>query len=576
MNWHRLLQVFFVPTLLTSLINQPLYACGGDPPQPSCGKTITLTPAVPQTLLLPGGGTFNVAVLIYFNLVDWPPGSGICPGGPFTTDIDISAVCTPGPDGSGLAASISIPLGYSTVDVPVTLPAGPPRECQLTVTATSTLSDGMVVSNGTQQTVCVAEPAPGNPLVPRLQVTSVSEFDLLGVHPGSQGRFAYRVTNNDPSDTFTGQATISSEQTSRRPTASGPMPPRTGVYAPADPFQGDNFPVGFAANLDSNGCIPLPPDPQNPQIPIEIEPLTLAPGASALIPVFSRSWGMCADGSCSKGLFRVDGVFDDLSNGLGCASYAFAADPQAPPSYLWPGSGQALQLQPLDPFLPLIIARGNPLPATPTEIQIEILPLQLTSNGVPLLTVKQQPLALELPNLHNTHFRLGYNTLSSGPLGPSDAIYGLVFQANILPPAPPLDNLADLIDFAPIPGVPSGGADQFTPFALGRVNVPPADNFQVDSFFDIFYQISLNGQDDTGEQRNFVINNFTITPEPTNNRFIVDIQGQFEPGPGLFINGIESFHDFRGFASSTEMIFTDGFESGNISVWSRGASGRVP
>ena len=41
--------------------------------------------------------------------------------------------------------------------------------------------------------------------------------------------------------------------------------------------------------------------------------ITLAPGKSIDVPIYSRPWGMCADGSCSKSSMVLDGDFSDLT-----------------------------------------------------------------------------------------------------------------------------------------------------------------------------------------------------------------------------------------------------------------------
>jgi hypothetical protein len=115
---------------LTSLLG-PLRraeACGGTPPPPSCGKTLVLAKAVPQPLPIPGGGVFNVQTLVFFQLLESPPGSGVCPQGPYAVDISLTATCNPaGFDGAGAVAGVPITPGFNLVPVPVTMPPGPAR-----------------------------------------------------------------------------------------------------------------------------------------------------------------------------------------------------------------------------------------------------------------------------------------------------------------------------------------------------------------------------------------------------------------------------------------------------------------
>ena len=75
--------------LLTTLWLAPsAEACVGPPPEPFCTKTLQLAIAGPPLVLLPDGGTFEVSALVYFGLLEFPPGFGICPDGPYTVDID--------------------------------------------------------------------------------------------------------------------------------------------------------------------------------------------------------------------------------------------------------------------------------------------------------------------------------------------------------------------------------------------------------------------------------------------------------------------------------------------------------
>ena len=110
------------------------------------------------------------------------PGFGICPAGPYAVTVDLELTCTGGP---GATASVTVPiaLGYNSVDVDVTLPAGPPRLCTVAGDATTTLADGMVLTATGDTAVCIVEPSPANPSVPRLDLQHLTP-EIQAVHPG--------------------------------------------------------------------------------------------------------------------------------------------------------------------------------------------------------------------------------------------------------------------------------------------------------------------------------------------------------------------------------------------------------
>ncbi|MEM7355989.1 MAG: hypothetical protein AAF657_34550, partial [Acidobacteriota bacterium] len=262
---------------LTLLAAQPAGACGGTPPQPFCGKTLVLSQGAPSVLLLPGGGTFDVPITVFFQMFDFPPGTGLCPGGPYAVDVDLTVTCTPAGDGSGSISGSAIVFGYNDFNIPVTLPAGPPRMCTVDGTATVTLLDGMVLEATNDSMLCLAEPAPGDPSLPRLDLELTLGLPIAKVHPGDQTAHTYRITNNDPTATFSGLLGIEMVNSARLPAISGPMPPGTGAFAISSPGNADNFPIGLPENL-VDGCLPLSRDPALPIVPFIEEPILLPPG----------------------------------------------------------------------------------------------------------------------------------------------------------------------------------------------------------------------------------------------------------------------------------------------------------
>ena len=138
-KWLRCVCVLWI--LCSAWAIGPSDACVAPPPEPFCTKALTLAMAGPPTIVLPSGGTFNVPAVLIFKLLEFPAGTGICPVGPYSVDIHVTATCDPtGADGSGSLLGEPITSGFNLLTVPVTVPAGPPRVCTLSATATVTLA----------------------------------------------------------------------------------------------------------------------------------------------------------------------------------------------------------------------------------------------------------------------------------------------------------------------------------------------------------------------------------------------------------------------------------------------------
>ena len=85
-----------------------------------------------------------------------------------------------------------------------------------------------------------------------------------------------------------------------------------GGYSAAMEGDGDNFPIAFLDEVDDiDGCIPLPDNPGSYTSPSLERDINLAPGESQIVEIVQRSWGLCADGSCSRTSVSVTGVLGD-------------------------------------------------------------------------------------------------------------------------------------------------------------------------------------------------------------------------------------------------------------------------
>lgn len=538
----------------------PAGACDGTPPPPFCGKTLVLSQGAPSTLLLPGGGTFDVPVTVYFQMFDFPAGTGLCPGGPYAVDVDLTVTCTPAGDGGGSLSGAAIVFGYNDFAIPVTLPAGPPRICAVDGTATVTLADGMVLEARNDSMLCLAEPAPRDPGLPRLDLSLTAGEPIAKVHPGDQAAHIYRISNNDPSASFSGLLGIELVNSSRLPGTSGPMPPGTGVFAISSPGDADNFPIGLQDDL-VEGCLPLSRDPALPIVPTIEEPILLPPGAFIDVEVFSRPWGMCADGSCGRAKLVVDGVFSDASDGLACSGFVTAGDIAAPPTYLWPDSGQVGLFLPLpDPLLGALKVQGQPTPELGVELDIQLQqPLLAIDGGVP------QPAEQRIGDLFNPE--RGRLQARFDEQFSADSFFDIAYRIDFVPNPPEVE--IEIVDLQLVSAAPIG-FETIAPFALIDIGIRLPGNPDFDAFGQMTWQISGQGVDDTDQRRDLIFESIQLIP--AGGGFDVQLNGRVAPGAGNQIGGLDLNGDPRFFFAQQidpfAEIFSDGFESGNLSAWS--------
>lgn len=541
-------------------------ACKGYPPPRSCGKALVLAQGAPPVLLLPGGGTFDVPLTVYFNMVSFPAGSGVCPAGPYAVDLDLTVTCTPSADGGGVLMGEPIVFGYNDFSVPVTLPPGPPRLCEVEGLATVSLADGMVLTAENDSVLCVGDPAPGNPMEPRLDMILIGELEdaIQNVHPGDQTAFTYRITNNDPTRSYTGQLAVESVNSSRTPGMSGPSPPGTGVFPISDPGLGDNFPISLPGDL-IDGCVPLPLDPSLPVVPTLTEPIFLPPLSSMDVAIFARAWGMCADGSCSRGKLVLDGDFSDATAGIACSGFVHAADTSVPPTYLWPDGGQmAVFPLPKDPSAGLLTFTGAPLPEVPLAIDAQAAPPQLLVGGKPL----GPPFFIAGP-FQPELGRVEARWQDPNGLFPPNDSFNLLLHLE-LAPVPSSKVEIQIVSMGLMAGAPTG-FDDVAPFGKGQVGIQfPGEDLGFDAFLELAHQVSGQATDDTGALRDLILDTVAFAPSPSGTGIDVALTGMVAPGPGTELELLQIYQDLTGFFSEKRppTLFTDGFESGNTAAWS--------
>lgn len=546
-------------------------ACQGRRLFPVCNKTLNIAIAGPPVLTT-DGGTVDVPALVFFDLNGFPPAFAACPGGPFSADLTVTATCSPGPNGSGQLLAQPVTLGaFSTFSIPLVLPAGPPRLCQITATVTLSLADGMQLSEDAKNVVCVLEPAPSDPSLPRLDLEILTGNALERVHPGDQNGLTYRITNNDPGESFTGVLTLDSVQEARQPTATGPMPPGTGAVSVSDPVQGDNFPVAFLDELIpippapvrflAPGCVALGADPTIPYIPTKSRPITVGPASTLDIQVFARPWGMCANGSCGRSALTLDGQFSDLTTALACGGFVTAADTSVPPSYAWPDAGKGVLVQaPPNPENPLLPLLGQPSPDLSVPIEILSLPLLVE----PFTTAT--PTHFSSP-INDERGRIQTQIVDTFAV---DSFFDVFFDITIQPPSASTIQ-TELIQLDLQSHGPTG-FEQTDPFVMGRV-LAHDTVFMVDSFFDITFQISGVGIQASGDRLPLVLTGINFQRKIDGTGLTAQVSGSVDAGGSTDdLIALEMSMDLRGFISPEPqdlIVFTDGFESGNVSQWSR-------
>ncbi len=550
----------------------PTEACVAPPPEPFCTKALTLAMAGPPTLVLPGGGSFNVPLVLVFKLLDFPPGTGICPLPPYSVDIHVDAICQPtGADGSGDLLGQSISTGFNLLDVSVTVPAGPPRICELRATATLTLGDGMVLTETAESSACLVEAAPDDPAEPRieLEMIGLAGEEIARIHPGDPVTRTYRITNHDPDESFTGNLTVNSVSESRMPGMSGPAPEGTAVVSISDPVQGDNFPFAVAeapAFLLGGGgdlCIPLT-DPHEVDIQEQSLEIVLGPNSATVIQVVSRPWGMCADGSCGRHDLLLSGDFSDKDPGFGCSTFVTAADTSVTPARECDESGEVGEIpMPGNPNLPKLTLTGSPFDTFQPELDIEVAQIALRENGL---------VVGEVPSSFSERFEDEHGRIQSQWAGDyqTESFFDVFVDITVGPSAggPPIDT--EVVSLS-MTGAPTG-FERTAPYAMGLTEITDLSGGGLKAFAEVTAQLSAIGIDDLGNRRRLQFQNiqFTKFPDGTGLRGVLT-GGLLEAGEGNDLLAVELSMDLRGFLSPEPqggLIFEDGFESGNVTRWS--------
>jgi hypothetical protein len=487
-------------TLATALVatGGRVEGCGGVPAPQVCGRSTSLTKAAPPVFPLAfigGIAAFPVTV----NVAAW---GGACPL-PTTTTISLSIACVPPP---GAAGSITIPTpapGAYSVLVPVFIPPGPPRLCAVFGTATTSWSDGTTTSGVGDTAFCIVEPSPVDPSVPRLDMERITD-GVQRAHPGDQRVHIFRFTNNDPTESVTITLDVDSEQTARLGTGTGFAPGSgQGVFSLSDPDDGDNFPIAFLEDTGPDGCIDLPIDPMSFGVPHINKTLTLDPGDVRVVAIAQRSWPMCGCGSSCESRVHVTGTWTDGTPALACSGAGLLVDCSVPPDFGCPDGGAAWNLFSALPGQ-LQGQIHNPAIA-PGFGTVQVIESQVIANGMfgglPTQSENWDQVRGRMEMAHQSpdgpiafaeQFINVSAILDASAMGPG--YQSLLYQMTVMNPPPTLPPQWVWIDAR---------------HALTGPGIPPT----LDSFFDVFYSIELDGISAGLHRRAHILpNSFSITP----------------------------------------------------------------
>jgi hypothetical protein len=417
----------------------PASACAGSTTsvcvvsQNSCLKTMVMAKAVNRVVVLQTNAPtpFNIPVNLFMACPTRTNCGTPCSGGtaaPTAASITIALFPfplvqpLPPPVAAGFigtaTANMTLPSctasgSFNTYSVSVTVPRGTPAGTySVRGRATVSFSDATTLAQFGDTVVCLVDPAPGMPSVPRLDVELLTP-NFVFSHPGDQSVPTYKITNNDPTKSVTVTAFGNSKQNAVRPSQGNE---KQGVFSIANPF-GDDFPIQF----DPGSCIPLPDHPYTqPEI---LKPLpAIMPGQSTTIQIRIRSYGQCGSGSCSESTLRVSGTFSDGTPAKACAGMASYVDTSVPVATCTPrvddcnnnnipdaldianGTSQDRNFNALPdecetnaPFIPNPVQVSPPVVTIPTELIAlnlqSVSPLPATvpitnvwANGIPLTT----------------------------------------------------------------------------------------------------------------------------------------------------------------------------------------------
>ena len=332
--------------LCLSLAIPMAWPCGGTF-RPACGQTVVLAKFCPRTIVNPGP-TQPISVPIGFvPFVLWTVAGGCAQ--PSSASLSVTLTCTPAGGGTPIvigpvAVPVSTPTSQgiqSVAPFALSIPAGTLSAGSYTCAVAGSYTvgfsggTGATAVTGTGDTeVCIVEPSPADPNIPRLDMQRIDFGDggFQACRRGDQAYNYYLISNNDPDNGVTLNFDSSTNQVARSP--QGDPGPGT-LFAISSPTPGtDNFPQAFVEDLPPFGLLPLPNPLDGIVDGMVSKPLSLLPKEITVVGVAIRSHGMCADGSCSEIKAKVEGQFDDGDPAVACAGSALIVQSNPPKTLL--------------------------------------------------------------------------------------------------------------------------------------------------------------------------------------------------------------------------------------------------
>ena len=238
---------------------------------------------------------------------------------------------------------------------------------------------------------------------------------------------------------------------------------------------------------------------------------------------------MCRTGACSHLLASISGFFSDATPGLGCAGAGLMVDSSIPPDFRCPDGG----------FMAACSASGPPgslhftgtMPTHAIDEQVRLVSVQINPQGFPQPTLSQPQFGLLDSDLsvHNAG-RIAEAGTFPVPIPNGTTIQvGAVIE--ILPLVP--GQTGPLLPPIEVhPGDPMLGDSYFfiNPHSrLSGPGIPPALN----SFFDVFQTVSLDGLDTSLRHHRFTITTSSIIVTPISaTQYSVNFSGSFPINPG--------------------------------------------